>query len=185
MSEMGTSTAGTSTVEGYDAEGFVEFQLSVGAVETRAGTRVLVLPEAILTRLFEAESTRDDLASELAAAVRRTLAEPGGASPEQMATELRGLFAVHGLGVPSLERWGSALVLRWEARPSCIPEAAAVGLLRTLVRELSGAAELGCAAVGDDRFLFVAARHVAAVEKLRGEGLGLGAILDRFVGGAQ
>lgn len=175
--------AETSTTEGYDAAGFLEFQLSVGAVETRSGERVLVLPDALLRPLFESGEARAALATQLAAAVTQAVPDPSGASPETLGTALRGVFAVHGLGFPTLERWGSGLVLRWEVRPSCVEDDAAAAMLTVLFEKVAGADLLVCEPVGDDRFLMIAASHADRVRSLRQEGLGLGAILDRFVGG--
>ena len=105
----------------FDPGGFWEFHLSGGAVHTREGRRVVVLPEDVAGPLVRLALDQGDevLLAELGTALGAEAAASLGAnlterSPETVLGHARSVVALFGLGRLSLEQWGDALVARLE-----------------------------------------------------------------------
>lgn len=169
----------------FDPGGFWEFHLNGGAVRTREGRRVIVMPEDVAGPLVRLALDQGDqvLLSEIGAALgaeaAATLGEDlGERSPETVLGHAASVVALFGLGRLSLERWGDAVVASLSGAPALHGEALAA-LLGGLFSALGGM-EVGCAALGDGRFVLV---HPDVVDAVRGwvaEGADLGAVAARL-----
>lgn len=169
----------------FDPGGFWEFHLHGGAVRTRAGRRVVVLPEDVAGPLVRLALDQGDqvLLAEVGAALGAEAAvtlgaELGERSPENVLGHARSVVALFGLGRLSLDRWGDALVAKLEDAPALHHKALAA-LLGGLFGAL-GRTEVGCVSAGDGLFVLV---HPDIVDAVRGwvtEGADLAAISARL-----
>jgi hypothetical protein len=176
----------------FDPGGFWEFHLSGGAVRTRAGRRVVVLPEDVAAPLLRLALAQGDarLLTHLGAALGAEAMDTLGGdvearSPETVVGHLKSVVALFGLGRLSLERWGDALVVTLDGAPP-LPADALGALLSGLFGAL-GEAEARCVPTQDGRFVIVHADAVATVRAWAAEGAGPGMIAARLApsGGAS
>jgi hypothetical protein len=169
----------------FDPGGFWEFHLSGGAVRTRAGRRVVVLPEDVAAPLLRLALAQGDerLLAQLGAALGAEAVETLGGdvetrSPETVVGHLKSVVALFGLGRLSLERWGDALVLTLDGAPP-LPADALGALLGGLLGALGGA-DARCIPTQDGRFVVVHADVAAAVRAWAAEGAAPGVIAARL-----
>lgn len=169
----------------FDPGGFWEFHLSGGAVHTREGRRVIVLPEDVAGPLVRLALDQGDevLLAELGTALGAEAAASLGAnlterSPETVLGHARSVVALFGLGRLSLEQWGDALVAKLEGAPALHTEGLAA-LLGGLFGALGGA-EVQCVAAGDGLFLVLHPHIADAVRAWVAEGADLAAITARL-----
>jgi hypothetical protein len=102
----------------FDPSGAVTFDLSVGRVSLAHASARVLAPADGLTQLCEAageDATRTfgrAIGTSMGERVARRVTESGIASMtiEAYLEHVRGEFAIAGLGVVSIERWGSALL---------------------------------------------------------------------------
>ena len=177
----------------FDPGGFWEFHLSGGALRTREGRRVVVLPENVAGPLFRLALDHGDqvllseigasLGAEAAAALGEGLQER---APETVLGHARSVVALFGLGRLSLDRWGDALVATLEGAPALHGDALAA-LLGGLFSAL-GSAVVSCVSIGGGRFILV---HPDVADAVRGwvaGGADLGGVIARLAhpaGGAS
>ncbi|MFW5899366.1 MAG: hypothetical protein ACOCUN_02730, partial [Jiangellaceae bacterium] len=146
----------------FDPGGFYQFDLSEGAVRTRAGTRMLVLSTSGLTPLVATAVWHGDLTpvrrlgKELGEHVSEGL---GGAaserSPEEVLGHAAGILALHGWGRLGMERWGDVVVVRLAGAPAIDDRSLGVAaLLGGLFSALAGR-EVACVPADEDRFVLV------------------------------
>jgi hypothetical protein len=169
----------------FDPGGFWEFHLSGGAVRTREGRRVVVLPEAVAGPLVRLALDQGDevLLSEIGAALGEEAAASLGAdlterAPETVLGHARSVVALFGLGRLSLDRWGDALVAKLEGAPALHSEGLAA-LLGGLFGAL-GRAEVGCVSAGAGLFILVHPDVADAVRAWVAEGADLATITGRL-----
>jgi hypothetical protein len=177
----------------FDPGGFWEFHLSGGAMRTREGRRVVVLPEDVAGPLVRLALDQGDqvLLSEIGAALGAECAASLGEglderSPETVLGHARSVVALFGLGRLSLDRWGDALVAKLEGPPALHHEGLAA-LLGGLFGALGGT-EVGCVSAGGGLFVLVHPDVVDAVHGWISEGADLAAISARLApatGGAS
>ncbi len=169
----------------FDPGGFWEFHLSGGAVRTRAGRRVVVLPEDIAAPLLRLALAQGDerMLAQLGAALGAEAVETLGGDVEARTAEtvvghLKSVVALFGLGRLSLERWGDALVVTLDGAPP-LPADALGALLGGLFGALGGDA-VRCVPTEDGRFVVVHAEAAEAVRAWAAEGVGPGVIAARL-----
>lgn len=177
----------------FDPGGFWEFHLSDGAVRTRAGRRVVVMPEHVAGPLVRLALDQGDqvLLSEIGAALGAEAAASLGdglveRSPESVLGHAAGVVALFGLGRLSLEQWGDAVVATLADAPALHGDGLAA-LLGGLFGALGGT-DVGCVAAGGGRFLLVHPDVVDAVHGWVASGADVGAIAARLAqvtGGAS
>ena len=145
-----------------DPTGFYEFNLSGGTVRTRAGDRVVMLSETVLSSLVTAAASEGDLTplrrlGELLGeqAVRVLDRSAILLSSETVLGVASGMMALFGWGSLEFERWGDAMVLTAKDLPPVDEEQlGAAALLGGLFSNLSQR-QVACVPVGDSRFIMV------------------------------
>lgn len=176
---------------GFDPANYYAFDLAQGAVHTRHGERVLVLAADVLGPLVATAARHGDLTTIRSLGKRigedagRSLAEDARkASPEAVVGHIAGTLALLGWGVPSLERWGSALVLSLQGAPSLDADRLGLAaLLGGLLTSLGGR-DVACVPVAGaasaNRFVVVHPSIAETVWSWAKEGLELGQIVVRL-----
>jgi len=176
----------------FDPGGFWEFHLSGGAVRTREGRRVVVLPENVAGPLVRLALDQGDqsLLTEIGAGLgAEAVASLGDGlqerSPETVLGHARSVVALFGLGRLSLDRWGDMLVATLDGAPELHSDGLAA-LLGGLFGALGGI-EVGCVSAGGGRFLLVHPDVVDAVSAMVASGAELGSVASQLApsGGAS
>jgi hypothetical protein len=184
-----------------DPEGYFKFDLGGGIMRYREGDRLIAYPLAAMKKLL-ATSLGDiqktlpytiglHMGEECGARVVEALGEDfleGDTVPEDFLAHLNAVFALHGLGMASMESWGDLLLLRWTIEKDAgihvteFQEGVIAGVLSRVTGEAFEAAS-----VDDDgegmRFIAGNATMVDWTKLWLGEGCGLGEIVDRLHAG--
>jgi hypothetical protein len=146
----------------FDPSGFYEFNLTGGVVRTRAGDRVVVLSEDVLSSLVEAAARDGDLTplrrlgELLGEQVLNGLDRPASVlSPEAVLGHTSAVTALFGWGRMAFERWGPALVIALRDKPRLDEdELGAAALLGGMFSEISQR-QVSCVPTGDSKFVMV------------------------------
>jgi hypothetical protein len=134
----------------FDPSGFYEFNLAGGTARTRAGERVVVLSEAVLSSLVEAAARDGDLTP-----LRRLDRPASVLSAESVLGHASAVTALFGWGRLAFERWGPALVISLRDKPQLDEdELGAAALLGGMFSEISQR-QVSCVPVGDSKFIMV------------------------------
>ena len=176
----------------FDPGAFYEFDLSSGKVRGRTGARVIVLSDDVLGPLVAAASAQGDLTpvrtlgSLLGHEVVASLGSaPMGLPSDAVLSHVQAVFAMHGFGALSFERWGDALVLGLTDGP--VLDAAWLGLAALLGGMLSVTTQLevACVPVEPGRFLVCDPSIAGDVWNAAQSGASLGAIIGSLAAGGR
>lgn len=150
------------TQTGFDPAGFYQFDLSEGTVQTRAGSRVLVLSSSALTPLVGAAVEHGDLTpvrrlgKELGDHAASNLGRPpADLAPEEVLGHVAGVVALFGWGRLRMERWGDAVVVRLDGAPTIDERRLGVAALLGGVFSSLAGQEVACVPADEDRFVLV------------------------------
>ena len=146
----------------FDPGGFYEFNLGGGTVHTRAGERVIMLSQGVLSSLVAAAARDGDLTplrrlgELLGDHVLTGLDRPASVhTPEGLLGHLSAVTSLFGWGRLSFERWGAALVIVLRDKPELDEdELGAAALLGGMFSQVSQR-QVSCVPVGDSKFLMV------------------------------
>lgn len=173
----------------FDPARFYEFDLGEGAVRSRDGARVLVLPDSALTALVSAAVKGGEL-SALTKLGRtlgaQALASLGGsadtAAPETVLGHAGAVIALFGFGKLSLERWGDALIATLAQQPKLDDDDfATAAFLSGVFSALSGR-DVAAVALGEHaRYAIVDPSIAGEVLGWAREGADLPTIVSRLV----
>ncbi len=184
MSSTRTTQQG---VPPFDPAGFYEFDLEEGVVQTRSGSRVVVLVAEAVGPLVAAAVARGDLTAmrRFGRAVGGQVAsslgqEPASAPAEAVLGHLRPLFALFGWGKLRAERWGAALVLFVDDPPRLDEERLALAALLGGALSAASGRDVACVPVPGERFLVVAPSVAEQVWRWAHEGSSFLEILARL-----
>tara|TARA_B100001750_G_C15383719_1_gene533810 strand:+ start:370 stop:924 length:555 start_codon:yes stop_codon:yes gene_type:complete len=151
----------TKASDSFDAAGYYEFDLARGAIQDRAGDRVVVLPEAALAPLVQSAAANGDLTAmralgtALGERIQSGLGAVEGASPAAVFQAAAGHLAVFGWGKLSVERWGDALCFQMQEAPQHDEHGLALSaLLGGLMSTLAGR-DVACVPADEGRYLLV------------------------------
>lgn len=168
----------------FDPGAFYEFDLANGKVRGKTGARVIVLSDDVLGPLVAAASAQGDLTpvrtlgsllgQEVLASLGRD-AMPLGS--DVVLSHVSAVFAMHGFGALSFQRWGDALILDIKDGP--VLDAAWLGLAALLGGMLSVTTglEVACVPVEPGRFLVCDPSIAGDVWNAAQSGASLGAII--------
>jgi hypothetical protein len=146
----------------FDPGGFYEFNLSEGTARTRAGERVVVLSEHVLSALVAAAARDGDLTplrrlgELLGNHVLGGLDRPASLiSPEAVLGQVSAVTSLFGWGRVTFERWGAALVIAVHGKPELDEDdLGAAALLGGMFSQISQR-QVSCVPAGDSRFIMV------------------------------
>ncbi len=146
----------------FDPGGFYQFNLSEGTAQTRAGERVVVLSEPVLSALVSAAARDGDLTPlrRLGELLGEQVLEGLGRSavsesPERVLGHVCAVTSLFGWGRVELERWGAVLVIAVQNKPELDEdELGAAALLGGMFSQISRR-PVSCVPVGDSRFMMV------------------------------
>lgn len=167
----------------FDPGAFYEFDLPKGQVKGRTGARVVVLSDEVLGPLVAAASSQGDLTPVrtlghlLGDEVVSSLGgSPTDLTPETVLSHASAVFAMHGFGALSFERWGDALVIRVADAPQL--DEAWLGLAALLggMFSVTSQADVACVPVEPGRFLVCDPSIAGDVWNAAQSGASLGAI---------
>ena len=146
----------------FDPGGFYEFLLNEGAVRTRAGERVVVLTENVLSALVAAAARDGDLTplrrlgEVLGDQVLAGLDRPASLlSPEAVLGHVSAVTSLFGWGRLSFERWGAALIIVALDKPQLDQDdLGAAALLGGMFSQISQR-QVSCVPTGGSKFIMV------------------------------
>lgn len=146
----------------FDPSGFYQFDLSEGTARTRAGERVVVVTEPVMSALVAAAARDGDLTplrrlgELLGEQVLAALGRPAvSEAPERVLGHVSSVTSLFGWGRLELERWGAALVICVRNKPELDEdELGAAALLGGMFSQISRR-PVSCVPVGDSRFIMV------------------------------
>ncbi len=174
----------------FDPGGFYEFNLAGGTVRTRAGGRVVVLPDDTLAALISSAARDGDLTplrrlgEALGDLVVDAIDRPASVlSPEAILGQASMATALFGWGRLAFERWGPALVIVvGDLPPVDEDDLGAAALLGGLFSRLSQQ-QVACVPTGNSRFIMVDLEVAETVWAWFKEGADLPSIVGRLRGG--
>lgn len=172
----------------FDPTGYLQFDLGEGAVRTKAGDRVLVLSDTVVSPLVSAAVETGDLTAvrELGKHLGSQIVDSLGGSvlddsPEAVLEHAAGVLAVLGWGRLGLERWGNAMVATVDNPPELDGENLGVAALLGGVFSALADAEVACAPLGGARYLVCDWTIAEQVWLWAKDGAEVGTIIDQLV----
>ena len=176
----------------FDAGAFYEFDLPKGRVKGRTGARVVVLSDTVLGPLVAAASAQGDLTpvrtlgtlpgEEVVASLGKS---PMGLAPETVISHAAAVFAMHGFGSLTFERWADAMVIGVHDAPQLDEAWLGIAALLGGMFTVSTGSEVACVPVEPGKFLVVDPSIAGDVWNAAQSGASLGAIVGSLAAGGQ